>query len=125
GDAEDEAEHRVADRDDAAGGIEPWGDPVTGRVVDAVRPGGDRPAEQPDRRRRRGADDGQLGGQPAGAGDRLVPGQPVGAGLELAGDQWGTPEDADQGGHPVHGSYGQAVRGAVAAALRVAEEVFY
>src|SRR4051812_23588056 len=42
------------------------------------------------------AEQAELGGQPAGPGGRLGPDQPLGAGLQLAGDQRGAPEDADQ-----------------------------
>src|SRR5262245_38234819 len=64
-DTEDEREQCVADRDDAAGVVEHGRYPVTARIVDAVCPGGDRPAEQPNRCDRCAADEGELGGQPA------------------------------------------------------------
>src|SRR6266516_3221135 len=122
GDAEGEGEQGVADRGDAAGAVDERGDPVVVGVVDVVRPGGDGPAEQPDARRRGGADDGEFGGQPAGAGDRLVEGEAVGAGFEFPGEQGRPPEDPDQGGDHMHQGEGVVVDLVVDAAADLVEE---
>src|ERR1017187_7998011 len=66
----------------------------------------------------------ELDRQPLGAGDALGPGQPERPGLELAGDQRGSPEDADDGGGEDDAGDAGQVHGRVdAGGGRIAEEV--
>ena len=67
-------------------------------LADGIRPPGIHEAERFGNGHGGQAGQRELDHEPPGPGDALCPGQPIGPGLELAGDQRGTPEDADDRG---------------------------
>jgi hypothetical protein len=108
GGAEDEGERGVAERGDAVAGEDRRGKParveqgasgaVAGGSAERCGPPGLHQAESLGDGDGGQADHAELDRQPPGAADALGPGQPERPGLQLAGDQRGAPEDADDGG---------------------------
>src|SRR5207248_4675742 len=92
--ARGEREGRVADRNDVPSvedGVLVGADAVEGAV-----PPRDGEGERTGEGDGREPDEAEPGDQPTGPGHALGPDEPVGAGFEFAGQQWRTPEDADE-----------------------------